>query len=184
MSFSSTSTVSSALFAHVFRSLALIDTNCASSTILAMGDLPYLMPSAAANRNEGVVPLIVQANRNHVSAITDPDVRRICPPAAVAASNVSCVVGDANVLSASDSTRALIVGVDVPATDRTCSEAYSRLPTATAPRSTPEPEPDVVRAVPGGCANWPRTSGQDDLAPPFHGATSPTSPRNSYELRS
>jgi hypothetical protein len=57
-----------------------------------------------------------------------PAVRRICPPTAVAAVNVSRVVGAANVLSTDDSTRAVMVGVAVPATDSTCSAAYSRLP--------------------------------------------------------
>src|SRR4051794_2586114 len=108
-------------------------TYSASSTIFAMSRSPYLMASAAANRNEGVVPLMVQAIRHQVSVIAEPEVRRVCPPSAIAAVHVSCVVGDANPLASSDSTRAVIVGVEVPEIDSTCREAYSRCPTVTAP---------------------------------------------------
>src|ERR1044072_2589913 len=119
----------------------------------------YWMPRDAANRNDGVVPEIVQAIRHQVSVMAVPSVRRICPPTVVAAVNVSRVVGAAKVLSTLDSTRAVRLGV-VPATDRTCSAAYSRLPAATAPRLRPGPTPVAGRAVPGGGGDCPRTSGQ------------------------
>src|ERR1044072_3789988 len=100
----------------------------------------YWRPRVAANRKDGVVPEMVQAIRHQVSVMAVPSVRKACPPTADAAVNVSRVVADVNPELSSDSTRAVMDGVE-PATDSTCSEAYSRLFAATAPRLRLGPVP-------------------------------------------
>jgi hypothetical protein len=119
---------------------------------------------------------MVQATRHQSSVIADPSVRRISPVCAVAAVNVSRVVAVVKPELSSDSTRPVMVGVLVPATDRTCREAYRRSPAATAPSCRPVPVPDAVRAVPDGWATRPRARGQDPMASAAQGAISPTSP--------
>lgn len=100
------------------------------------------------NRKLGVVPEIVKVTRYQVSVI-GPAVRRICPPTAVAAAKVTCVAGVVKVLSTSDCTVTVSVGVAVPETERTCRVAYRNLPAGTAICCTAVPFPVAERAVPG-----------------------------------
>src|SRR6185369_7996812 len=93
---------------------------------------------------------------------------------AVAAVKVRMSVGEPKVLSTLDCTLTVIVGLLVPATDRTCNVAYRYCVADTAASCTAVPEPVAVRAVPGGFSTTPRDTGQEPPAVVIQGATSPT----------
>src|ERR1044072_1557567 len=126
---------------------------------------------------------MVCTTRNQLSVIA-PIVRWACPPIAVAAVKVIWSVGEPKLVSTSDCTFTVIVGDDVPATDRTCSVAYRYWLDDTAESSTAVPLPVAVRAVPGGCSTFPRATGHEPVAPAVHRATSPTAPPHLYSDRS
>lgn len=84
------------------------------------------------------------------------------------------VVGVVNPALSSDCTITVRVGVDVPATDSTCSAAYIDFPATTAPNWRPVPVDELERDAEPGWISEPRTMPPVELPDSAAIARSPT----------